>query len=49
MLENGVIAERGTHEKLVAAGGVYTKLYETQFSEAKPNPNEPFEYTEGED
>lgn len=49
VLENGVIAERGTHEKLVAAGGVYTKLYETQFSEAKPNPNEPFEYTEGED
>ncbi len=31
VLKDGGIAERGTHEELVKAGGVYTELYETQF------------------
>ena len=30
-MKDGRIAERGTHKTLVAAGGVYTELYETQF------------------
>ena len=31
VIKDGRIAERGTHEELVNAGGVYTELYETQF------------------
>ncbi|MBO4289525.1 MAG: ABC transporter ATP-binding protein [Lachnospiraceae bacterium] len=31
VLKNGEIVERGTHEQLVGAGGVYTELYETQY------------------
>ena len=31
VIKDGQIAERGTHKKLVKAGGVYTELYETQF------------------
>ena len=31
VVKDGEIVERGTHEKLVDAGGVYTELYETQF------------------
>jgi subfamily B ATP-binding cassette protein MsbA len=31
VLESGKIAERGTHEELLASGGIYKKLYETQF------------------
>ncbi len=31
VVKDGQIVERGTHEKLVGAGGVYTELYETQF------------------
>ena len=34
VVENGVIVERGTHGELVTRGGVYTKLYETQFRRA---------------
>ncbi|MBQ5951951.1 MAG: ABC transporter ATP-binding protein [Lachnospiraceae bacterium] len=34
VLKDGQIVERGTHEKLVRAGGTYTELYETQFSKA---------------
>ncbi|MCX0275846.1 ABC transporter ATP-binding protein/permease [Nocardia zapadnayensis] len=32
VIEGGRIAERGTHEQLLAAGGRYAELYETQFA-----------------
>ena len=31
VLDHGQIAERGTHDELVARGGVYARLYEEQF------------------
>jgi len=31
ILENGRIAEMGTHEELVALNGIYKRIYETQF------------------
>ena len=36
VVQDGRIVERGTHEKLVGAGGMYTRLYETQFRIGKP-------------
>lgn len=33
VIEDGLIAERGTHEELLAAGGRYAELYRTQFEE----------------
>ncbi|MBQ5339174.1 MAG: ABC transporter ATP-binding protein [Oscillospiraceae bacterium] len=49
VIKDGEIAERGTHQELVHAGGVYTQLYETQFHKAEPD-SEPsgFAYSEGE-
>ena len=51
VIQDGHIAERGTHAELVGAGGVYTQLYETQFSKAAiaAASASAFEYTEGED
>ena len=37
VVEDGAIVETGSHAALVAAGGAYAKLYESQF-QAKPNP-----------
>lgn len=34
VMKDGEIVERGTHRELVGKGGVYTELYETQFSKA---------------
>ncbi len=34
VVKDGQIVEQGTHAELVGAGGVYTELYETQFSKA---------------
>ena len=31
VVNNGVIAEEGTHEELLSLGGIYKELYETQF------------------
>ncbi len=31
VMENGAIAQRGTHAGLLAAGGLYRRLYETQY------------------
>ena len=33
VMRDGGIAEQGTHESLLAAGGVYRRLYESQFAE----------------
>jgi len=30
VLENGTIAEEGTHEQLLSKNGIYTKMYEVQ-------------------
>ncbi len=35
VVEDGRIAERGTHKQLLARGGRYTELYETQFGAQK--------------
>jgi ATP-binding cassette subfamily B protein len=34
VLDDGWIVERGTHDQLVAAGGLYAELYRTQFAVA---------------
>ena len=40
VIKDGAIVERGQHEKLVNAGGVYTELYQTQFAKALENERE---------
>ena len=49
VINNGVIAERGTHDELITQGGVYAQLYETQFCKKDNTNPEAFDYTEGED
>ena len=34
VMQDGHVAEQGTHEELLAQGGLYTELYETQFKSA---------------
>lgn len=43
VLEDGMIRERGTHQQLLACGGLYARLYELQFADAEPvaRPAEP--------
>jgi subfamily B ATP-binding cassette protein MsbA len=36
VLEDGSIRERGTHDELLARGGLYARLYEMQFRDAEP-------------
>jgi ATP-binding cassette subfamily B protein len=36
VLDEGSLVERGTHEELVARGGLYSTLYRTQFEERAP-------------
>jgi ATP-binding cassette subfamily B protein len=37
VMDDGRIVERGTHEELVAAAGLYAELYHTQFAAAEPD------------
>jgi subfamily B ATP-binding cassette protein MsbA len=36
VVEDNTLVERGTHDELLAAGGLYSKLYEIQFREEDP-------------
>jgi len=38
VLENGEVAEFGTHNELMAKGGIYKRIYETQFLEKALEP-----------
>jgi ATP-binding cassette subfamily B protein len=38
VIEAGQIRERGQHEELLAAGGLYAELYHTQFAHQEPAP-----------
>jgi subfamily B ATP-binding cassette protein MsbA len=38
VLKEGVVAEEGTHDELVARGGVYAELYRIQFNTAPAGP-----------
>jgi ATP-binding cassette subfamily B protein len=41
VLEDGSIAETGTHQELLAAGGTYARLYEMQFADTDDAPAPP--------
>jgi ATP-binding cassette, subfamily B, bacterial len=43
VVDGGQIAERGTHDELLAAGGVYAGLYRTQFAPQAALPSVPEE------
>ena len=45
VVKDNTIVERGTHAQLLAAGGVYTELYNIQFHAEGPRPAEPPEPT----
>jgi ABC-type multidrug transport system fused ATPase/permease subunit len=36
VLDRGEIVERGTHAELLAQGGLYHELYQTQFNRQQP-------------
>jgi len=39
VIEAGRVAEQGSHDELVAAGGLYARLHALQFAEAAPAPD----------
>jgi hypothetical protein len=39
VIENGHIVERGTHDELLAAKGLYHNLYMSQFRRDGPEPS----------
>jgi ATP-binding cassette subfamily B protein len=41
VIDDGRIVERGQHEELVTAGGLYAELYRTQFSQSPRRGREP--------
>ncbi len=43
VLDNGVIAEQGTHRELLAKGGLYARLYRIQFQPDSPAPQDAVE------
>jgi ABC-type multidrug transport system fused ATPase/permease subunit len=36
VVKDNTIVERGTHDELLAAGGLYAELYEIQFRREEP-------------
>jgi ATP-binding cassette subfamily B protein len=38
VISDGQVAERGRHDDLLAAGGLYAELYRTQFARQQPLP-----------
>ena len=38
VVKDNALVERGTHEELLAAGGLYSQLYEIQFRKEEPEP-----------
>src|SRR5712692_557264 len=38
VIDDGQVRERGRHEELLAAGGLYAELYQTQFASQEPLP-----------
>jgi ATP-binding cassette subfamily B protein len=36
VIDGGRVVQRGTHAELLASGGLYSDLYETQFRDQEP-------------